>query len=1035
MSQRRGTSWSLDLDTVLDSIQRWYHVPTLVVLLGFMLWVRIQNYSRFITDSGILFSSNDPWYHLRQVTYTVNNWPNTMPFDAWTYFPQGTASSQFGTLFDQVVATVAIIIGLGNPSDQTIGLTLLFAPAVLGILVAIPVYVAGKRIGDRFSGLVGVLVLALASGGFLSRSLVGASDHHVAEALLQMTALVAVMIALTVGEEERPVWELVVDREWDALRRPLGWSALAGVAIALYIWTWPPGVLLLGVLGLFFLFQLIADHLRGKSPDHLAFVGVVTMGVTGLLLLLPMDTTSLSVVGFSPLQPGLAFAGAGFCAALAWLAREFESRDLSPRLYPVAVLGGLATIAVLAALVLPDLFAFFIKNVDRLIGLSGGARAGTVGEASPLPAPIITLFGHYGLAAVAAVIGAVAILVVHFRRRDAQAQSLLVLFWAVVVFLATLTQVRFEYYLPLAIAVLTAYVVSLARKYMAPAKTIRDAQVFQVITIVAVLMILVTPMAVNTGPRGTPALEEGSRWAPSNGVIGWSDGLDWMEQNTPQPGTYGGAGENMSFYGTNPKQNDFDYPAGAYGVISWWDYGHWITQRGERIPTANPFQQGSSEAANFLLAPDEGRAADVVEGMSEDDASPRYVMVDWKMASTWANLGGKFFAPQVFYTDGNVSREDFRKPIISVNQNRPQTAYYLRTQRYYESMVNRLWYFHGSAQKPNPIVFDYEEQQAQGRTFRFVPRGNNSRYQYFRSLSRDDAMEQAREFVREDGSAQIGGMGPNPPEKVDALEQYRLVRNSNFSTAQSGSAFRRIITSQVAALAQGKNITTNQEARRLQLEILSFLYPGARAPPWTKIFERVDGATIEGTGPANANVTASVQMQTPGTNGSFTYRQYAETGPDGEFTMTVPYSSTGYDNWGPENGHTDVSVQATGPYQFNTDAEQNETGALYNYNASAHVSEGKVIGEDQSPVTVDLTKQVYQGPDQNSTDGTSGQDGSQSGNDSPAQNETTSGDQSGSSTSDGSGGSTDTNDTATTSGDGQSAIAGPAESDAVVPPA
>ena len=33
------------------------------------------------------------------------------------------------------------------------------------------------------------------------------------------------------------------------------------------------------------------------------------------------------------------------------------------------------------------------------------------------------------------------------------------------------------------------------------------------------------------------------------------------------------------------------------------DYGHWITTLGERIPTANPFQQNARQAANFLLVP------------------------------------------------------------------------------------------------------------------------------------------------------------------------------------------------------------------------------------------------------------------------------------------------------------------------------------------------------------------------------------------------------------------------------------------------
>ncbi len=65
-----------------------------------------------------------------------------------------------------------------------------------------------------------------------------------------VTGLVlAVVVALTVAERERPVWELVRRGDWDALRRPTLYSALAGLAVTLYIWAWPPGVVLVGILG------------------------------------------------------------------------------------------------------------------------------------------------------------------------------------------------------------------------------------------------------------------------------------------------------------------------------------------------------------------------------------------------------------------------------------------------------------------------------------------------------------------------------------------------------------------------------------------------------------------------------------------------------------------------------------------------------------------------------------------------------------------------------------------------------------------
>jgi dolichyl-diphosphooligosaccharide--protein glycosyltransferase len=157
-------------------------------------------------------------------------------------------------------------------------------------------------------------------------------------------------------------------------------------------------------------------------------------------------------------------------------------------------------------------------------------------------------------------------------------------------------------------------------------------------------------------------------------------------------------------------------------------------------------------------------------------------------------------------------------------------------------------------------------------------------------------------------------------------------------------------------------------------------------PPWLKVFERVPGATVQGEGPANSNVTAAVEMYSPTTDSHFVYRQIAETGPDGQFEMTLPYSSTGYEEYGPENGYTNVSTRATGPYQF-YEAQSGtnyfpagrintSSGAQYIYQASANVTEAQVVGEDASPVTVELERRVTREGTQNAGGESESGDGS-----------------------------------------------------------
>ncbi|WP_135825851.1 oligosaccharyl transferase, archaeosortase A system-associated [Halorussus ruber] len=944
--------------SVLDSFEDWYHVPVLAAAMAFMLWVRLQSYGKFIQNGEVFFSGNDAWYHFRQVQYTVQNWPATMPYDPWTYFPYGTSVGQFGTLYDQLVATAALIVGLGNPSDQTIAITLLVAPAVFGALIVIPTYLIGKRLGGRPGGLFGVIVLALFPGTFLRRSLVGFADHNIAEPFFQGLAVFAMMIALTVGEREKPVYELVADRDFAALRRPMIYSALAGVATAFYLWTWPPGVLLVGIFGIFFGIKLTADYARGVSPDHLAFVGAVSMTVAGLLLLVPLGTLGLSPTKFSPLQPLLAFAVAGGCVFMAWLAREFDARDVATALYPATVAGLVAALVGFVYVALPSLYQLVSNNIVRVVGFSTGAETRTIGEAQPFLSRAQPRFGiewydvivqEYGLMLFTAVVGALWLVWRTYRTDDHRAEYLLVLVWAAFITAAAFTQVRFNYYLAVPIAVLNAYLVKqiLGFADLTSRESLTDIEGYQVVAIVFVFL-LVTPVLVwpaNLGSSGYASIDQtntamqAGQTAPG-AVTKWDGSLDWMANNTPAEGDYGGANnaDQLDYYGTyHQSDSDFDYPEGAYGVMSWWDYGHWITVEGNRIPNANPFQEGAKTAANYLLAPSEQRANTVLESMSNDSEETRYVMVDWKMVEP----SSKFSAPTVF--NENVSAGDFYSPVYQQSQQGQglQVAFRMKDQRYYQSQVARLYLYHGSRVEASPIVVDwnaqtYETPDGQTASYKTAPQGPNATI-----VRRFQSMEQAEAFVANDSTSQIGGIGPFPSEPVKALNHYRVVEQSNASGTSSRS-YVQTLRSELRLLQQGGIQNPNALFRT--------------SPSWVKTFERVPGATVTGTAPANTTVTAQVRMSPSGQNGSFTYTQQAETGPNGQFTMTLPYSTEGYENWGPEQGYTNVSVRAQGPYQFYT-PRNFDNGTLNFHNATANVSEAQVIGEADQNVSVELTQQ------------------------------------------------------------------------------
>ncbi|WP_081606145.1 oligosaccharyl transferase, archaeosortase A system-associated [Haloferax volcanii] len=1016
--------------SIADLARDWYHIPVLSTIILVMLWIRLRSYDAFIREGTVFFSGNDAWYHLRQVEYTVRNWPATMPFDPWTEFPFGRTAGQFGTIYDQLVATAALVVGLGSPSSDLVAKSLLVAPAVFGALTVIPTYLIGKRLGGRLGGLFGAVILMLLPGAFLQRGLVGFADHNIVEPFFMGFAVLAIMIALTVADREKPVWELVAARDLDALREPLKWSVLAGVATAIYMWSWPPGILLVGIFGLFLVLKMASDYVRGRSPEHTAFVGAISMTVTGLLMFIPIEEPGFGVTDFGFLQPLFSLGVALGAVFLAALARWWESNDVDERYYPAVVGGTMLVGIVLFSLVLPSVFDSIARNFLRTVGFSAGAATRTISEAQPFLAANVLqsngqtavgrIMSEYGftfftgaLAAVLLVakplvkggnsrkigyaVGSLALIGVLFlipalpagigsalgvesslvsltivtalivgavMQADYESERLFVLVWAAIITSAAFTQVRFNYYLAVVVAVMNAYLLreALGIDFVGLANVERfdDISYGQVAAVVIAVLLILTPVLIIPIQLGNGGVSQTAMQASQTGpgtVTQWDGSLTWMQNNTPAEGEFGGESNRMEYYGTYEYTDDFDYPDGAYGVMSWWDYGHWITVLGERIPNANPFQGGATEAANYLLAEDEQQAESVLTSMGDDGEGDqtRYVMVDWQMASTDA----KFSAPTVFYDESNISRSDFYNPMFRLQEQGEQTtvaaASSLKDQRYYESLMVRLYAYHGSAREASPIVVDWEERtSADGSTtFRVTP----SDGQAVRTF---DNMSAAEEYVANDPTSQIGGIGTFPEERVSALEHYRLVKSSNSSALRSGSYQRSLIS-------EGNTYGLQPQA----------LVPNN--PAWVKTFERVPGATVDGSGaPANTTVTARVQMRDLTTGTNFTYTQQAQTDADGEFTMTLPYSTTGYDEYGPDNGYTNVSVRAAGGYAFTGPTSVTGNSTIVSYQAeNVAVDEGLVNGAEDGTVQVTLERneQELNLPGDSSSEDSSSEDG------------------------------------------------------------
>lgn len=424
--------------------------------------------------------------------------------------------------FDWLLAGIIWVIGLGSPSQHTIDVIGAYFPAILAALTVVPVYFIGKTLFNRWVGVMAAVLIAILPGEYMGRSILGFTDHHVAETLFSTVVILFLVLAIKTAGQKQLTFSHLRQRDWSTITKPLVYSLLAGIFLGIYLITWQGALLFVFIIALYLIVQFIIDHIRGKFDDHLAFIGVVAFFI--------------ALIIFLPFSPGWDFSAAIVVALLvpvilSGISRVMAGRQLKPAYYPLALVGiGIVFMAVFYAAA-PDTLGVILAKFR--IFAPAGATATTTLEMQPflyplgsfttevawgnyttnfflLPAdwinknllwfpgfaiiPIIisiwlfikqrsvkehrrllfTLFVVMVAAALVlwffissgwkilfpgfAIISFVILIWLFIKQRGDEKERLLVLIWTLVILVVTLVQRRFAYYFVVNVALLSAYV-------------------------------------------------------------------------------------------------------------------------------------------------------------------------------------------------------------------------------------------------------------------------------------------------------------------------------------------------------------------------------------------------------------------------------------------------------------------------------------------------------------------------------------------------------------------------------------------------
>jgi asparagine N-glycosylation enzyme membrane subunit Stt3 len=291
----------------------------LLIIFGLAFFLRVYPRLGDVFGSGwVRFGEVDPWYHIRLLENLLHHFPHQIAFDPYSYFPNGQVV-QFAPFFDLMIGSIAWIIGLGSPSLHTVEVLAAYFPAVLGALTIVPVYFIGKELFSRKMGFISAALIAILPGNFLARSLLGVTDHHVAETLFSTAASLFLILSIKNARDKinfRNIW----NRDWAKTRKPLLYALLCGLFLGMYIATWVGGLLFILIIFVYMVLQVIIDHLIGKSTDYLCIIAVPVFFIA-LIIVIPF----LGQGGLSAMHPvSLAFGAATF-AVMGVVARLMAS--------------------------------------------------------------------------------------------------------------------------------------------------------------------------------------------------------------------------------------------------------------------------------------------------------------------------------------------------------------------------------------------------------------------------------------------------------------------------------------------------------------------------------------------------------------------------------------------------------------------------------------------------------------------------------------------------------------------------------------
>jgi len=356
------------------------------------------------------------------------------------------------------------------------------------------------------------------------------------------------------------------------------WKSIIGFGLflGLYVINWHGGIFIAATILIWYWLEFLLRLRDNKNTlDISKFLSLG--GLLALVVSLPVVLISITMKEFFAMFFILIVGPIG----IELLRRITKSKELF--LFGLTVL-------------IPIFFMFFdyFYSFMRLLGPSLWGYGSFIQEMDALN--FVAFIQAFGILIFLAILG----LIVLIRDKG----NTVITSWSIIMLVFSLSQVRWLYYFTLCVAILSGYFLVYMLKWLKD-NTRTAALVVSIVLSFSSIMV------------GTILATR----VPDVMTSDWYNSMVWMGYNTPDPFT-----NKDTYY----KLQTSELP--SYGVLSWWDYGHWIIQIAHRVPLDSP-TYSSSIPAQFLSSQSVEEANKYIENLNI-----KYIVIDKDI------IGGKYYA-------------------------------------------------------------------------------------------------------------------------------------------------------------------------------------------------------------------------------------------------------------------------------------------------------------------------------------------------------------------------------------------------------